>query len=104
MKEITVKNLYTSGKHLKSQKITIDNGIIQNITPCNPEHYDYENLAPALVDIHLNGGEEYHFTASPTLDALEDIDQASQKKGVAYVLPALITSSPENILKAIEAT
>jgi len=100
--EITVKNLYSAGNRLEKQKIKIENGGIREISPYTGNEYDYENLAPALVDVHINGGEQYHFTADPTAEALEDIEFSAQKNGVGYVLPALITSSPENIFGALE--
>lgn len=104
MKSITVKNLYTSGKLLEKQKITVQNRRIVEVSPCSDDTFDYENLAAALVDIHINGGEQFHFTADPTEETLKDIEFSAQKNGVGFVLPALITSSPENIFKAIEIT
>ena len=56
-----------------------------------------------MVDIHINGGEEYHFTATPTNEALVDIETSARKNGVAFTLPTLITSSFENIEKGVEA-
>lgn len=100
--EITVKNLYNAGSRLEKQKLRIENGIIREVSYYTGNDFDYENLAPALVDIHINGGERYHFTADPTAEALEDIELSAQKNGVGYVLPALITSSPENIFAALE--
>lgn len=100
--EITAKRLYTSGQSLENQKLKIEGGIIRRVTAYSGDVFDYENLAPALVDIHINGGEQYHFTADPTSEALEDMELSAQKNGTGYVLPALITSSPENIFAALE--
>lgn len=100
--EITTRNLYTSGKLLQKQKLKIEDGLIREVSDYTGHEFDYENLAPALVDIHINGGEQYHFTADPTAEALKDIEFSAQKNGVAYLLPALITSSPENIFAALE--
>lgn len=100
--EITVKHLYTSGQSPERQKLKIEDGVILQVTAYSGDDFDYENLAPALVDIHINGGEQYHFTADPTAAALVDMELSAQKNGVGYVLPALITSSPENIFAALE--
>lgn len=100
--EITTRNLYTSGKRLQKQKLKIEDGIIREVSDYPGHEFNYDHLAPALVDIHINGGEQYHFTADPTAEALEDIEFSAQKNGVGYVLPALITSSPENIFAALE--
>jgi N-acetylglucosamine-6-phosphate deacetylase len=104
MKSIAVKNLYSSGKRLENQKITIQNGQIVEVSPSSDAVFDYENIAPALIDIHINGGEQFHFTADPTEETLKDIEFSAQKNGVGFVLPALITSSPENIFRALEVT
>ncbi len=101
---ITTKNLYSSGEHLTYKQIEVNNGVITEIIDYTGDTFDYENLAPAFVDIHINGGEVYHFTATPTIEALRDIETAGHKNGVGYLLPALITSSPENIFEAIEIT
>lgn len=100
--EITARNLYTSGKLLQKQSLKIEDGLIREVTGYSGDDFDYDHLAPALVDIHINGGEQYHFTADPTAEALDDIAFSAQKNGVGYVLPALITSSPENIFAALE--
>lgn len=102
--KITVKNLFTGESQFSNKEIEVENGIVKSISDYEGENFDYENLAPALVDIHINGGEKFHFTADPTAETLEDIEMSAQKNGVGYVLPALITSSPENIFKAIEVT
>lgn len=102
MKQLRIKNLYSDGQRLENKTLTVDQGRIVGVTDSTEAGYDYENLAPALVDIHINGGEQYHFTADPTAAALEDIELSARKNGVGYVLPALITSSPENIFAALE--
>jgi len=71
--EITVKNLYSAGSRLEKQKLQIENGCIREVSDYTGNDFDYENLAPALVDIHINGGEQYHFTADPTAEALENL-------------------------------
>lgn len=104
MKKLNVKNIYTAGELLENQTIIVEKGQIIGIEDCLDAVYDYENLAPALMDIHINGGEQYHFTADPTEAALRDIELSARKNGVGYVLPALITSSLENIYGALAVT
>lgn len=102
MQKLKIKNLYTGPQRLENKTLTVAQGKIVRVEDSTESGYDYENLAPALVDIHINGGEQFHFTADPTAAALEDIELSAQKNGVGYVLPALITSSPENIFAALE--
>ena len=101
--KIKVRNLYNENVIEHNQSIEVQNGKIVNITSFEGEDYDYENLAAALVDIHINGGEKYHFTAYPTEEALKDLEESSLKTGVGYVMPALVTSSPENIFNGIDS-
>ncbi len=63
-----------------------------------------QNICAGLFDAHINGGERFHFTEKADEETIDDIYQASKALGTAYVLPTLITSSLENILKGIEAT
>lgn len=83
--------------------LRIAEGKITEVLPYDGEDFDYETLGPALVDVHINGGEEFHFTADPTLETLEDIERSGAKNGVGYLLPALITSQPETLFKGIAA-
>jgi N-acetylglucosamine-6-phosphate deacetylase len=92
-------------KHINggnSGTVEIEAGKIKAILPLESTSYDYIHLAPALVDAHINGGEEFHFTANPTEETLWDMDRAAAKSGVGYQLPALITSDPETMFKGIE--
>ncbi len=101
---ITCKNLYTGTQKVENQSITISNGRIESIGSVeNVEVFDFENLAPALIDLHINGGEEYHFTHLPNAETLKDIEFSAKKNGVGYVLPTLITSSIENIFEGLSA-
>jgi N-acetylglucosamine-6-phosphate deacetylase len=104
MQTIIVKNLYTNGLIKHNQCISIDNGIIVEIAENNNNiNFDFENLAPALFDLHINGGEQFHFTHKADLETLHDIVDSANKNGVQFVLPTLITSSLENIFKGIDA-
>lgn len=100
-----VSNLFTGKALLKNQLVTIDNNTIISIEDgdANQAKDVILNLAPGFIDCQVNGGAYAHFTKDPTVDTIHDIYNASVKSGTAYVLPTLITSSIENILKGIEA-
>ncbi len=108
MQTISAKQVFTGGRLLNDQVITIRNGVISSMVPLAettlPEGTQaFDCLAPGFVDIHINGGEQFHFTHTPTTEAIADIEQASRSGGTAYVLPTCITSPWENILQAVEA-
>ena len=104
MTTISCKNLYTGSEKLENQSLDIADGKITKIEPSgNLKKYDFENLAPTLIDLHINGGEELHFTHQPNAQTLKDIEFSAKKNGVGYVLPTLITSSVENIFEGLTA-
>ncbi|RZM07531.1 MAG: N-acetylglucosamine-6-phosphate deacetylase [Pedobacter sp.] len=73
--------------------------------PADAELVDLQgsNLAPGLIDIQLNGGEELYFSQDPDTIALQDMYDSSLKYGATHMLPCLISSPKEKILQAIEA-
>lgn len=103
-KKINAAKVYTNGQVKNNQEITVSEGKIVAIKAAeNDAIFDYANLAPGLFDTHINGGERLYFTQNPNEECIRDIVESSQKCGTGYVLPALITSSAENIFKGIEA-
>lgn len=101
---LTCKTLYTGTQKLENQSLEISDGRIVKIeTTTAHENFEHQNLAPALIDLHINGGEYSHFTHQPNHETLRDIEFSAKKNGVGYVLPTLITSSIENIFAGISA-
>jgi N-acetylglucosamine-6-phosphate deacetylase len=97
--------VFTGSAMLENQLIYSDNGKITAIEPGLPYSgvKSVSNVAPGLIDTHINGGRQFHFTQHADLTTLEDIDLSARATGTAYTLPALITSSLDNILKGIDA-
>lgn len=98
------------GEHgfIDNQVIIVENGVIsevQNYVPEDAERIDIggKHVSPGLIDIQINGGSKYFFTASPCEATLHDISDTSLIFGTTHTLPCLISSSHENILKAIES-
>jgi len=103
--KLFARKVYTGKEVLEDQLITIENGKITTIENSYyfPEIKSVNNLAAGLFDSHINGGEKFYFTQKADEEAIDDIYKASFQTGTAYVLPTLITSPQENILKGIEA-
>lgn len=100
------EKVYTGQEVLFNQIVVVENGKISDIqsgTPRTGMPY-FANVSAGLFDSHINGGEQYYFTERADEATIDDIYQASIATGTAYVLPTLITSPHENILKGIEAT
>lgn len=104
-KQLFAKRVFTGNEILKDQLITIENGRITAIDhQIQADNVNVvENLAPGFFDSHINGGEKYYFTQKADEETIDDIYQSSVGTGSAYVLPTLITSPQDNILKGIEA-
>lgn len=105
MEKIFAEKVYTGEELLENQLISCADGKIIAIQGGQPEEAirRTKQIAPGFFDIQVNGGAHYHFTANPEEACLADIHERCIQDGVAYVLPTLITSSPENILKGIHA-
>jgi len=100
--------IHTEAAVLLNKVIIIENGVVvavQKELPENIQTIDFNgsNIAAGLIDIHINGGEQFYFSQFPTEESINDIYESSLKYGTTEVLPCLISSSHENILKGIEA-
>ncbi|MCE7061213.1 N-acetylglucosamine-6-phosphate deacetylase [Dyadobacter sp. CY343] len=104
--QLFARRVFTGSEVLENQSIKILDGQIAGMeyAEAGPHEIRVDNLAPGFFDSHINGGEKYYFTERADEETIEDIYSASLKTGSAYVLPTLITSPHENILKGIEAT
>lgn len=106
-KAIINARIFTGEKIITNKSIILEDGIItaiQKSVPKNIEAMDLSgfNVSAGFIDTHINGGEKYYFTNNPTEETLHDIYTASLKYGTTHVLPCLITSPLENILRGIE--
>ncbi|QRR03743.1 N-acetylglucosamine-6-phosphate deacetylase [Dyadobacter sandarakinus] len=104
--QLFARNLYTGKELLHNQLVQFENGKIIAIQAAAEASgiTEVANLAPGFFDSHINGGEKYYFTREASEEAIDDVYQASLSTGTAYVLPTLITSPHDNILKGIDAT
>ena len=104
--------IHTGTQVLENHTITVENRAIKAIEPI--DNFGHENahtidlagkhIAAGFIDTHINGGEKFYFTQYPTEETIQDIYESSLALGTTHVLPCLITSPTENILKGIEAT
>jgi N-acetylglucosamine-6-phosphate deacetylase len=99
--------IHTGDEVLYGKYIIIENGVIEIIADERPKDIELidlggMNVSAGFIDIQINGGEKFYFTQSPDATALQDICDASLKYGVTHLLPCLISSSHETILKAID--
>lgn len=107
-KAIINSKVFTGTGIVSNAVIVVEDGKIVSLQKEVPEGamiidvHGY-NIAPGLIDIQINGGEKYYFSASPTEETLNDICDSSRKYGATHTLPCLISSPKDKILEAIES-
>lgn len=100
--------VHTGDDIIENGVVIIENGVIISIQkeiPNDIKQIDLrgKHLAAGFIDIQINGGEKHYFSQTPNEETIQDIYDASLKYGTTHVLPCLISSSRETILKGIEA-
>jgi len=105
IKKIFAETLFTGTQALREHTVSYENGIITSIEAGLADEgiTQVPFLSAGFNDIHINGGERFHFTDKADYETVGDINDSSLKLGTAYTLPALITSSTDNIYKGIDA-
>ncbi|GAB3904770.1 N-acetylglucosamine-6-phosphate deacetylase [Larkinella knui] len=110
MQELTFTNatVFTGNAVLAGASVRISNGLIQELVAGiidEPDAIDLQGqwLIPGFVDLQLYGGSDFFLNASPTAETVAHIYETHLKNGTTSVLPTLYSTSPETILKAIEA-
>ncbi|WP_114792263.1 N-acetylglucosamine-6-phosphate deacetylase [Niabella yanshanensis] len=99
--------IFTGSEIVKDASILIENGKIIKIDASMPDGVQIidaagKNIAPAFIDIQPNGGYDLYFSKELSDASLQDMYQASIDHGTGYILPTLISSGFETILKGIE--
>lgn len=99
--------IYNGEQVIHDRIIVVENGMIGEITdrvPIGATVMDVEgkNIAPAFIDIQPNGGYDLYFSKEVSEAALDDMYQACIDHATGFLLPTLISSEFETILKAIE--
>lgn len=109
MKQAIVNAIIHTGEEIiENGVVIVENGTIisvQKEIPSDIKQIDLKgnHLSAGFFDIQINGGEKYYFSQTPNEETIQDIYDASLKYGTTHVLPCLISSSKETILKGIEA-
>ena len=108
MKDVLINGRIFTGEHIIDDAvIIIEDGLIKAIQkeiPSDEVITDLggKNISAGFLDIQINGGEKFYFSQKLTEETLHDICDSSLLYGTTFTLPCLISSSHENILKAIE--
>lgn len=94
---------------IEDHSFLIKNGFIQEILEkgsgrhTNTVDMQGNLLVPGFVDLQVNGGNDVFFTNSIQEEVLRQMDSDHLKAGTTRMLPTLVSTSPSNILKGIDA-
>lgn len=107
LKAIVNATVFTGSEVLRNSSILIKDGKVVEVGAAVPEgaemiNAEGKNIAAAFVDIQPNGGYDLYFSKELSEASLQDMYQASIDHGTGYILPTLISSDFETILKGIE--
>lgn len=99
--------IFTGDNITEGQSILTSEGKIMavgNDYPSEAEVIDLagQNIAPGFIDIQINGGRNKYFSQTPDTGTIEDVYQACCEYGTPFILPTLISSPLDIILKAID--
>ena len=106
-----VFNIFTGDTLLQSHALIVENGQIKDIVNANNIPTSIEQLVdlhgntmvPGFIDLQVNGGGGVMFNSQPNLAGIKKILKGHQRFGTTGMLPTLITTSYENMHKAVSA-
>jgi N-acetylglucosamine-6-phosphate deacetylase len=87
------------------QVVTLDRGRILGIAPGRAADADRSAaiVAPAFIDIQINGGGGVQFNETPTIEGLAAIAAAARQGGTGALLPTFITAEGPSYRAALAA-
>lgn len=100
---IAVRRLFDGTDFLDRQAVEIADGAIAAIRPARPDEPCLDGLlAPAFLDLQVNGGAGRMVDGTTDLPGLRAICATHRGLGAAGVLPTLITDSPQATAQVIQ--
>jgi len=109
MKQVfTNATIFTGKEILTGSAILVDDGIITGFVYDTdiPDEYEVKdlggnNIAPAMIDLQIYGGNGYLFSADPSIEAIEATYKYCLQGGASKFLLTAATNTPEVFNKAI---
>lgn len=107
---ISAKRIFDGTHYHENAALIWQGKTIKGIVPLSElpqdiahKHFDDSLIAPGFIDLQVNGGGDIMFNNDISPNGVDVICQAHRKHGTAYLLPTLISSTPEDITKALRA-
>lgn len=106
----TAAQLFDGEKLVARMAVVVEGGVIQSVVqaarlPADINVVDFGDviLSPGFVDLQVNGGGGVMLNDEPSLQAIKTIISAHMGFGTGWLLPTLITDTPEVTRRAVEA-
>lgn len=104
-------DIFTGDSLLTSHALISENGRIVEIVPAKeiPTNIDHwvdlqgNTMVPGFIDLQVNGGGGLMFNSDPSVNTIKQMLKGHQKYGTTGIMPTLITTSFEEMEKAIFA-
>ena len=103
---VTAARIFDGEHILEGVAVVIGDNVVKAIVPrdtVDARDLGDVTLAPGFVDVQVNGGGGVLFNNNITPEGIATICAAHRKLGTAWLLPTLITDTPDNTSSAIEA-
>ncbi|RJL08941.1 N-acetylglucosamine-6-phosphate deacetylase [Paracoccus siganidrum] len=101
---IAARRLFDGNRILADHAVEIEDGRIRALRPARPEEALLEGLlAPAFLDLQVNGGGGAMVDGTTDLAALRHLCATHRRLGAAGILPTLITDTPQATAQVVAA-
>jgi N-acetylglucosamine-6-phosphate deacetylase len=97
---IKARKLVTSDGEIDYPVVSVEDGLILEVAPGEPNSSD-ETLSAPFLDVHVHGACTHDFMAS-TLREIDAVGQFLARHGVGHYLPTTVTSPLDLTLRALE--
>ncbi|MBF4279706.1 N-acetylglucosamine-6-phosphate deacetylase, partial [Vibrio anguillarum] len=110
LKAISATRLFDGVQYYENAAMIWEGSRIHSIVPIESltvdiehQHFDDALIAPGFIDLQVNGGGDVMFNNDMTLAGIDSICRAHRTHGTAYLLPTLISATPEHINHSLDA-
>ncbi|WP_228611113.1 N-acetylglucosamine-6-phosphate deacetylase [Alkalimonas sp.] len=101
--ELRIARLFDGDAWHSNVAISVEQGRVAGIRPCESNTVIQANLVPGFIDIQVNGGGGALFNTEPTTATLRTMLQAHGRFGTTAMLPTVITDSLATMQQAADA-
>ncbi len=111
LKAISARRVFDGEQYHDDAALIWQGDEIQEIIPISalPEgiehqHFNDALICPGFIDLQVNGGGGIMLNSDSSVEGIETICAAHRQFGTAYLLPTLISTTPEHITLALQST